>query len=66
MIGFIRRLPTLVRGYRGTFLVFAALFDGDDFGETALLEEQPRSATVRTLAPSVLLSLRHRSQARVA
>ena len=38
----------------------ATLRDGDYFGETALLYDQPRSATVRTLAPSVLLSLRRR------
>lgn len=38
----------------------AVLRDGDYFGEVALLRDQPRSATVRTVTPAVLLSLRRR------
>jgi ATP-binding cassette subfamily B protein len=39
----------------------ALLRDGDYFGEIALLEEVPRTATVRTRAPTSLLTL-HREQ----
>jgi ATP-binding cassette subfamily B protein len=41
----------------GQSLRLAKLQDGDYFGETALLSDQPRNATVRSLTPCVCLSL---------
>ena len=38
----------------------ALLRDGDHFGEVALLRNLPRSATVKTTCPTVVLSLQRR------
>lgn len=45
----------------GTRRSLGLLSDGDFFGEIALLRSLPRTASVRTLTPSVLLSLSRRS-----
>jgi len=38
----------------------ALLRDGDHFGEVALLHDRPRTATVRTTCPSIVLSVQRR------
>lgn len=44
----------------GSDAIVAWLDDGDYFGEVALISDVPRTATVTTAVPSVLLSLRRR------
>jgi CRP-like cAMP-binding protein len=47
------------RGKNGSDFRLAVLKRGDCVGEMSLIDIQPRSATVQTLSPSVLLSLDH-------
>ena len=47
------------RGRTGSEFRLAVLKRGDCVGEMSLIDIQPRSATVRTLSPAVLLSLDH-------
>lgn len=50
-------LEVVKRAADGTNVRVALLGPGDWFGEMAIIDVQPRSASVRTLAPSVLLSM---------
>ena len=47
----------LIRDETGEEHMLDCMEDGDYFGEMALLLDQPRSATIRTVTPSLLLSL---------
>ena len=51
------KLEVVRRDPAGGEVRLGVLTDGDFFGEVALLRDLPRTATVRTLTPSVLLSL---------
>src|SRR5205814_53832 len=48
------------RGSGGRDVRLAVLHAGDCVGEMSLIDIQPRSATVRTLAPSLIFRLDHR------
>jgi CRP/FNR family transcriptional regulator, cyclic AMP receptor protein len=50
-------LEVVKRAADGSTVRVALLGPGDWFGEMAILDVQPRSASVRALAPSILLSM---------
>ena len=50
-------LEVVKRAADGTTVRVALLGPGDWFGEMAIIDVQPRSASVRSLAPSLLLSM---------
>ncbi len=51
------QVEVLSKGAHGTDLRIALLTDGEHFGETDLVSDQPSSVTIRTITPCVLLSL---------
>jgi ATP-binding cassette subfamily B protein len=51
------QVSVIKNGVDGTQKTVGVLEDGDYFGEIALIKNIPRSATIRTLTPCVMLSL---------
>lgn len=51
------QVEVLVRNAEGVEQKIDAMSDGDYFGETALLQDAPRNATIRTLTDALLLIL---------
>ncbi len=50
-------VEVLKQGHDGADVCVAVLGSGDWFGEMAVLDVQPRSASIRTLAPTTLISM---------
>lgn len=50
-------VEVMKQGHDGADVCVAVLGSGDWFGEMAVLDVQPRSASIRTLAPTTLISM---------